>query len=194
VTVAGRVAFAMLPHLAVIHSASAQAAADVNPPPVPMEPVMDDKPAPSKATFDLERVQQLLPHRYPFLMVDRIVDVDGDNSAVGIKAVTVNEPHFQGHVPGRPVMPGVLLIEGIAQTAGAICSAIIGPDAAGRPPLVYFMSVDQAKFRRPVVPGDVVEYHVKKLRHRGGVWKFAGEARVDGQKVAEAVVTAMVVD
>jgi len=155
---------------------------------------MEDKAAPAKATYDMERLQRLLPHRYPFLMVDRIIDVDADNSAVGIKAVTVNEPHFLGHFPGRPVMPGVLLIEGIAQTAGAICSAIIGSRPDGSPPLVYFMSVDQAKFRRPVVPGDVVEYHVKKLRHRGGVWKFAGEARVDGQKVAEAVVTAMVVE
>jgi 3-hydroxyacyl-[acyl-carrier-protein] dehydratase len=159
-----------------------------------MEPAMDDKAAAPKTTFDLERLYQLLPHRYPFLMVDRIVDVDADNSAVGIKAVTVNEPHFMGHFPGRPVMPGVLLIEGIAQTAGAICSAMLAPNTSGKPRLVYFMTVDQAKFRRPVFPGVIVEYHVKKLRHRGGVWKFAGEARVDGQRVAEAVVTAMLVE
>jgi 3-hydroxyacyl-[acyl-carrier-protein] dehydratase len=163
--------------------------------PVLMEPVMEDKPAaPPKATFDMQRLQRLLPHRYPFLMVDRIVEVDGDNSAIGIKAVTVNEPHFVGHFPGHPVMPGVLLIEGIAQTAGAICSAAIGSDSGEKAPLVYFMSIDQAKFRRPVYPGVTVEYHIKKLRNRGGVWKFAGEARVDGQKVAEAVVTAMIVE
>jgi 3-hydroxyacyl-[acyl-carrier-protein] dehydratase len=159
-----------------------------------MEPEMEDKPAPpvARTSFDIERLFELLPHRYPFLMVDRIIEVDGDNSAIGIKAVTVNEPHFVGHFPGRPVMPGVLLIEGIAQTAGAICSAQFGGD--GKPRLVYFMSVDQAKFRRPVFPGVTIEYHVRKLRNRGGVWKFAGEAKVDGQKVAEAVVTAMIVD
>jgi 3-hydroxyacyl-[acyl-carrier-protein] dehydratase len=160
-----------------------------------MEPAMDDKAASSSTTtFDMERLQQLLPHRYPFLMVDRIINIDGDNSAVGIKAVTINEPHFMGHFPGRPVMPGVLLIEGIAQTAGAICSAVQEAGNPGRPRLVYFMTIDQAKFRRPVFPGVTVEYHVKKLRHRGGVWKFSGEARVDGQKVAEAVVTAMLVE
>ena len=156
---------------------------------------MDDKTATaSTTTFDMERLQRLLPHRYPFLMVDRIINVDGDNSAVGIKAVTVNEPHFMGHFPGHPVMPGVLLIEGMAQTAGAICSAALGVDKSDKPPLVYFMTVDQAKFRRPVFPGVTVEYHVKKLRHRGGVWKFSGEARVDGQRMAEAVVTAMLVN
>lgn len=156
---------------------------------------MDDKPTAPRSTtsFDLQRLQELLPHRYPFLMIDRIDEVDGDNSAVGIKAVTVNEPHFQGHFPGRPVMPGVFLIEGIAQTAGAICSATLDGGGPGTR-LVYFMSIDQAKFRRPVLPGVIVEYHVKKLRHRGGVWKFAGEARVDGQRVAEAVITAMIVD
>jgi 3-hydroxyacyl-[acyl-carrier-protein] dehydratase len=161
-----------------------------------MESTVEGKapsPAAAATSFDIARLHELLPHRYPFLMVDRIVNVDGDNSAVGIKAVTANEPHFQGHFPGRPVMPGVLLIEGIAQTAGAICCATLSRPR-GKPLLVYFMSVDQAKFRRPVVPGVTVEYHVKKLRHRGGVWKFSGEARVDGQKVAEAVVTAMVAE
>jgi 3-hydroxyacyl-[acyl-carrier-protein] dehydratase len=157
---------------------------------------MEEKAAAAAATttFDLARLHELLPHRYPFLMVDRIVEVDGDNSAIGIKAVTANEPHFEGHFPGRPVMPGVLLIEGMAQTAGAICTATFADRSGERPRLVYFMSIDQAKFRRPVVPGVIVEYHVKKLRRRGEVWKFFGEARVDGQKVAEAVVTAMIAD
>jgi 3-hydroxyacyl-[acyl-carrier-protein] dehydratase len=152
------------------------------------EEAMEGKPA-ARETFDINRLYQLLPHRYPFLMVDRIVEVDADNSAVGIKVISANEPHFQGHFPGRPVMPGVLLVEGMAQTAGAICSATLPPD---RRRLVYFMSIEQAKFRRPVFPGVTVEYHLQKLRHRGGVWKFAGEAKVDGQKVAEAVITAMV--
>jgi 3-hydroxyacyl-[acyl-carrier-protein] dehydratase len=166
-----------------------------------MESTMEEKATPARAspagttTFDIARLHELLPHRYPFLMVDRIIDIDGDNSAVGIKAVTVNEPHFVGHFPGRPVMPGVLLIEGIAQTAGAICSAtVLDERRGGKPLMVYFMSIDQAKFRRPVLPGVTVEYHVKKLRHRGGVWKFSGEARVDGHKVAEAVVTAMIAE
>ena len=148
----------------------------------------------SSTTFDFQRLLELLPHRYPFLMVDRIINVDGDNSAIGIKAVTANEPHFTGHFPGRPVMPGVLLVEGMAQTAGAICSAKAGANPSGKPLIVYFMSIDEAKFRRPVLPGMTVEYHVRKLRHRGSVWKFAGEAKVDGQLMAEAVVTAMIAD
>jgi 3-hydroxyacyl-[acyl-carrier-protein] dehydratase len=161
-----------------------------------MEREMEEKATSASATttFDIARLHELLPHRYPFLMVDRIVDVDGDNSAVGIKAVTANEPHFEGHFPGRPVMPGVLLIEGIAQTAGAICVANFSEGTGGRPRLVYFMSIDQAKFRKPVFPGTTVEYHVRKLKRRGEVWKFSGEARVDGQKVAEAVVTAMIAE
>jgi 3-hydroxyacyl-[acyl-carrier-protein] dehydratase len=139
-------------------------------------------------SFDLERILELLPHRYPFLMVDRIVDIDRDNSAVGIKNVTFNEPHFAGHFPGRPVMPGVLIIEGMAQTAGAICVASM---QSARPQLVYFMTIDEAKFRKPVVPGDVVEYHVKKLKQRRNIWRFAGEAKVGGTLVAEAIVSAM---
>jgi 3-hydroxyacyl-[acyl-carrier-protein] dehydratase len=148
---------------------------------------MDDKPTTLQA-FGIERLLELLPHRYPFLMIDRIVDVDGDNSAVGIKNVTFNEPHFTGHFPGRPVMPGVLIVEGMAQTAGAICVAAM---SAERPPLVYFLTIDEAKFRKPVVPGDVVEYHVRKLRQRRNIWRFAAEAKVGGTVVAEAVVSAM---
>jgi 3-hydroxyacyl-[acyl-carrier-protein] dehydratase len=151
---------------------------------------MDGAPA-TLESIDIQRLFELLPHRYPFLMVDRVVDIDGSNSAVGIKNVTINEPHFAGHFPGRPVMPGVLLIEGLAQTAGAICIRALN---ATTPPMVYFLTIDQCKFRHPVVPGDVVEYHVRKLRNRGNVWKFSGEVRVGGTKVAEAVIGAMISD
>jgi 3-hydroxyacyl-[acyl-carrier-protein] dehydratase len=142
-------------------------------------------------TIDIAELFTLLPHRYPFLMVDRIVDVDGDNSAVGIKNVTVNEPHFQGHFPGRPVMPGVLIIEGLAQTAGAIC---VHSMKSGVPQIVYFMSINECKFRKPVLPGDTVQYRVRKMRQRSNVWKFSGEAWVGDTKVAEAVVTAMLAE
>ncbi|MEX0852369.1 MAG: 3-hydroxyacyl-ACP dehydratase FabZ [Bauldia sp.] len=151
---------------------------------------MDDKTT-SLQSFDIQRILQLLPHRYPFLMVDRIINIDGDNAAVGIKSVTVNEPHFAGHFPGVPIMPGVLLIEGMAQTAGAICAAKLN---LTKPTTVYFMTIDQAKFRKPVGPGTTVEYHVHKLRNRGNIWKYRAEARVDGVKVAEAVVSAMIGD
>jgi len=143
-------------------------------------------------TADVARLLKLLPHRYPFLLVDRIVDMDGDNSAVGIKNVTINEPFFQGHFPEFPVMPGVLLIEGMAQTAGALCVASLGDDY--EPQLVYFMSIDRAKFRRPVTPGDTVYYHVHKMRNRGRVWRFKADARVDGQSVAEGEISAMIVE
>lgn len=141
---------------------------------------------------DISQIMAALPHRYPFLMVDRIREIRNDDSCVGIKNVTINEPHFLGHFPNHPVMPGVLLIEGMAQTAGALC--VLAQAAAGSPKLVYFMTIDGAKFRKPVVPGDTVEYHVQKIRRRSNIWKFAAEARVDGVKVAEAVVSAMLVD
>ncbi|MEM6463358.1 MAG: 3-hydroxyacyl-ACP dehydratase FabZ [Pseudomonadota bacterium] len=137
----------------------------------------------------IEKIMELLPHRYPFLLVDRIIDIDGDNSAIGIKNVTANEPHFTGHFPGNPVMPGVLLIEGMAQTAGAICARI----QAEKSELVYFMTIDNARFRKPVIPGNTVEYHVKKIKKRGTIWKFHCDALVDGAKVAEADVGAMIV-
>mgnify|MGYP001766614624 CR=1 FL=1 len=143
-------------------------------------------------TADIARVLKLLPHRYPFLMIDRIIDIDGDNSGIGIKNVTINEPFFQGHFPSFPVMPGVLLVEGIAQTAGAICVAKLGETY--QPQLVYFMTIEKAKFRKPVVPGDTVHFHVQKIRNRGPVWRFAGTAKVDGNLVAEAEVSAMIVD
>ncbi|WP_136661126.1 3-hydroxyacyl-ACP dehydratase FabZ [Nitratireductor sp. XY-223] len=138
---------------------------------------------------DLSEIMRLLPHRYPFLLVDKIIDIDADNAAVGIKNVTVNEPHFTGHFPENPVMPGVLLIEGMAQTAGAICARTQDSKAN----VVYFMTIDNARFRKPVIPGDRVEYHVKKLKQRGTIWKFHCEAMVDGAKVAEADVGAMLV-
>ena len=147
-----------------------------------------------KATLDsadIMRVMELLPHRYPFLMIDRIIEMDGDDSGIGIKNVTMNEPHFQGHFPKQPVMPGVLIIEAMAQTAGALC--VNHREEMGAPSLVYFMTIDKAKFRKPVVPGDTVYIHVKKVRNRSNIWKFACEAKVDGTKVAEAEVSAMLI-
>lgn len=147
----------------------------------------EDKPA-ALETLDILQVMKMLPHRYPFLLVDRVIDIDGDNSATGIKNVTVNEPHFQGHFPSQPVMPGVLIIEAMAQTAGVICVNSMEGDT---PSLVYFMTIDNAKFRKPVVPGDRLEIHVKKQKKRGNIWRFGCEAKVDGGVVAEAEITAM---
>jgi 3-hydroxyacyl-[acyl-carrier-protein] dehydratase len=144
------------------------------------------------AEIDIQRIVAMIPHRYPFLMIDRVVDVVPNESAVGIKNVSINEPHFQGHFPQRPVMPGVLIIEAMAQTAAVLVVQTLGPDAEGK--LVYFMSVDNARFRRPVVPGDSMRVHVKKERNRGNVWKFTGEAKVDGKLVAEATYAAMILD
>jgi 3-hydroxyacyl-[acyl-carrier-protein] dehydratase len=148
----------------------------------------DNKREASLETADLKEIMELLPHRYPFLLIDRIVDIDSGRSAVGIKNVTVNEPHFQGHFPGRPIMPGVLLIEGMAQTAGAIGIRALELD---KPAIVYFMTIDNAKFRRPVVPGDVVEYHVTLVKKRGMICRYSCVAMVGSEKVAEAEVTAM---
>ena len=141
---------------------------------------------------DIARILHAIPHRYPFLMIDRVVDVVRDRSAVGIKNVSVNEGFFQGHFPGHPVMPGVLIIESMAQTAAVLVVETLGADAAGR--VVYFMSVEAAKFRRPVVPGDQLHIHVTKVRNRGNVWKFSAVARVDGVSVAEATYAAMIMD
>lgn len=141
------------------------------------------------AAVDILKLLALLPHRYPFLLVDRIVAIDADNSATGIKNVTFNEPHFQGHFPSVPVMPGVLIIEAMAQTAGAICARKMGGGANSL--IVYFMTIDNAKFRKPVVPGDRLELHVRKLKQRGNIWRFACEAKVEGARVAEAEISAM---
>ncbi|WP_020178229.1 3-hydroxyacyl-ACP dehydratase FabZ [Methylopila sp. M107] len=141
---------------------------------------------------DIMQVLAALPHRYPFLLVDRIEEIDGDVSGVGVKNVTFNEPHFQGHFPGAPVMPGVLMIEGMAQTAGCMC--IAARTAKASPRLVYFMTIDKAKFRKPVVPGDVVRYHMTQIKKRANMWWFKGVAKVDGKTVCEAEISAMIVD
>jgi 3-hydroxyacyl-[acyl-carrier-protein] dehydratase len=143
------------------------------------------------STLDTQRILALLPHRYPFLLVDRIEQIVGDEFCVGIKNVTANEPFFQGHFPGRPVMPGVLLLEGMAQTAGAVCSLTLGGQAPQR---VFFLTIDKAKFRRPVVPGDRVEFHMRKLNQRKTMWWYRGEARVDGALACEAELGAMIAD
>ena len=164
---------------------------------------MLDMPAPAGGTMpdansdvlnsaDIVRLLELLPHRYPFLLVDRIIEMRADESCIGIKNVSFNEPQFQGHFPGKPVFPGVLIIEGMAQTAGALCVA--SQIANKKPPSkVFFMTIDNAKFRKPVEPGDVLRYHMTKLRSRRYMWWFRGEAMVDGALVAEAEVSAMLV-
>ncbi len=156
-----------------------------------MKHPMDDAPK-ALAAADIMRLLELLPHRYPFLLVDRILEMHGDEFGIGLKNVTINEPFFQGHFPGTPVMPGVLQIEGMAQTAGAMCMA--ARESTEQPQGVYFMAIDKAKFRRIVTPGDQLYYHLTKIRQRFNVWKYQGEARVNGETVAEAVITAMVTD
>ncbi len=141
---------------------------------------------------DTNRIMQMLPHRYPFLLLDRLLEVVPNESAVGIKNVTISEPFFQGHFPGAPVMPGVLIIEAMAQTAAAMVVHSAGSELEGK--LVYFMAVDQGKFRKPVTPGDALHIHVKRIQNRRNVWKFSCEAKVEGELCAEAVVTAMIFD
>ncbi len=141
-------------------------------------------------TLDVEHIKRLIPHRYPFLLIDRLTDIVVGQSAVGIKNVTANEPHFLGHFPSQPIMPGVLIIESLAQTAGALVAYSLGAEDQGK--LVYFMSVDGARFRKPVVPGDTIHLHVSKKQQRGAVWKFDGVAKVDGTVVAESTFTAMI--
>lgn len=140
----------------------------------------------------IERIMEMIPHRYPFLMIDKIIEMVVDQYAIGVKNVSINEHHFQGHFPGKPVMPGVLLIEAMAQTSAVLVVETLGKDAEGK--LVYFMSIDEAKFRKPVVPGDSVHIRVDKQQSRKNVWKFACVATVDGAKVAEAVICAMIVE
>ena len=142
--------------------------------------------------IDIQRIMELIPHRHPFLMIDRVIDVVANERATGIKNVSINEHYFQGHFPSRPVMPGVLIIEAMAQTAAVLVVHTLGPQAEGK--LVYFMSVDNARFRRPVFPGDVLHVHVMKQRHRANVWKFEGRAEVRGQLMAEAVFAAMIMN
>ena len=159
----------------------------------PKEPVTSKGGAKAELeTADIVEIMRLLPHRYPFLLVDKIIDMDGDRSAIGVKNVTVNEPYFQGHFPGNPVMPGVLLIEGMAQTAAVFSLLFLNEFQS--PPLIYFMGIDKARFRRPVVPGDTLHYHVEKIRNRGRVWRFRAQAAVDGESVAEAEFSAVIID
>jgi len=142
--------------------------------------------------IDINRIMEMIPHRYPFLMIDRVKGVVPDHQAVGVKNVTASEPHFQGHFPNHPVMPGVLIVEAMAQTAAVLVVETLGAEAEGK--LVYFMSVDSARFRKPVTPGDVLEITVTKIRSRGNVYKFEGKARADGVLMAEAVFSAMIMD
>ena len=147
--------------------------------------------APELGTADVARIMEMIPHRYPMLLVDRVVEIEAGVKAVGIKNVTINEPQFQGHFPENPVFPGVLLIEGMAQTGGILC--LIGMGASTARP-VYFMTIDEAKFRRPVVPGDTVEFHMSLLAQRRNMWWYRGEAKVKKHVVAEAKVGAMLLD
>jgi len=142
--------------------------------------------------IDVNGIMRRIPHRYPFLMIDRMTDIVLNESATGIKCVSIAEPYFQGHFPERPVMPGVLIVEAMAQTAAVLVVSTLGPEAEGK--LVYFMSIDKARFRRPVGPGDVVHVHVVKERNRGNVWRFTGSAKVEGKVVADAVFSAMIMD
>ena len=140
----------------------------------------------------IDRIMEMIPHRYPFLYIDAVKDIVPGISIVGVKNVTINEPFFQGHFPSFPVMPGVLIVEAMAQTSAVLVVETMGGDAEGK--LVYFMSVDQAKFRKPVRPGDTLTFHVAKEQNRGNVWKFKGKARVGDTLVAEAIFSAMIVD
>jgi 3-hydroxyacyl-[acyl-carrier-protein] dehydratase len=142
--------------------------------------------------IDIQRIMKMIPHRYPFLMIDKVVDVVANQRATGIKNISINEGYFRGHFPARPVMPGVLIIEAMAQTAAVLVVHTLGPESEGK--LVYFMSVDNARFRRPVFPGDRLDVHVTKQRNRGNVWKFEGQAKVGKNVMAEAVFAAMILD
>ncbi len=153
---------------------------------------MDSDVAVTGKSIDLERIMEMIPHRYPFLMIDKLIDVIPGASAVGIKNVTIGEPYFQGHFPSRPVMPGVLIIEAMAQTAAVLVVEALGVEAEGR--LVYFLSVDAARFRKPVVPGDTLHIHVEKQYKRGNVWKFKGEARVGDTLMADATFAAIIME
>ena len=142
-------------------------------------------------TADIQDIKRMIPHRYPFLLIDRVREIDLNKSAVGIKNVTFNEPHFQGHFPAQPIMPGVTIVEAMAQTAAVL--VVMTLDMVDNDMLVYFLSIDNCKFRRPVTPGDQLELHVRVVRGRGKLWRFRGEGLVDGKVVAEAEFNAMMV-
>jgi len=153
--------------------------------------MIDPTGAADQATeIDIARIMEMIPHRHPFLMIDKVIDVVANERATGVKNVSIDEHYFQGHFPSRPVMPGVLIIEAMAQTAAVLVVHTLGAESEGK--LVYFMSVDNARFRRPVFPGDVLHVRVSKQRNRGNVWKFEGRAEVRGQLMAEAVFAAMI--
>ncbi|EJF87583.1 (3R)-hydroxymyristoyl-[acyl-carrier-protein] dehydratase [Bartonella vinsonii subsp. arupensis OK-94-513] len=145
----------------------------------------------SLEAVDIEKLLSILPHRYPFLLIDRIVGIDGEQEAIGIKNITINEPHFTGHFPTKPVMPGVLILEAMAQTAGAISLLKLGNKQTN---LVYLMTVDHAKFRKPVVPGDQLKIHVRLLKKRSGMRRFSCVAKVEDVRVAEAEIAAMIIE
>lgn len=142
--------------------------------------------------IDVARVMEMIPHRYPMLLIDRVVDLVADESAIGIKNVTINEPQFQGHFPSRAIMPGVMIVEAMAQTAAVLTVYTLGAEAEGK--LVYFMSIDGCRFRRPVTPGDTMRISVRKDRSRGAVWRFKGEVHVDENLAAEATFAAIIID
>ena len=146
----------------------------------------------STGTADLERIMRMIPHRAPFLMIDRVRDIVNGESAVGLKNVSANEPHFAGHFPGKPIMPGVLIVEAMAQTAAVMVVETL--DMIDKGMLVYFMTVDKTRFRSPVTPGDVLELHVEVQRHKGNVWRFTGKGKVGDRLCAEAEFSAMIVD
>jgi len=152
---------------------------------------MDTETASKIPTIEVEEIMQMIPHRYPFLLIDRVKEIIPDSSAVGIKNVTMNEPHFQGHFPGAPIMPGVTIVEAMAQTAGVMVGTAL--DLADKNMLIYFMAIDRCKFRRKVIPGDVLEMRMTTLRGKPGgkVWKFGGVATVEGEMAAETEFTAM---
>ena len=141
-------------------------------------------------TAGIREILSVLPHRYPFLLIDKIVNIRGDEFGIGIKNVTANEPQFMGHFPGNPIIPGVLMIEGMAQTGGVMALTSVG----GTGKLVFFMTIDKAKFRKPVTPGDRIEYHMTKIAKKRNIWFYRGEAMVDGKLVAEAELSAMLAD
>lgn len=153
---------------------------------------MSEQSASAAVNIDITRIMEMIPHRYPILLVDRILEFVPNERAVGLKNVTFNEPHFQGHFPRFPVMPGVLIVEAMAQTAAIMVVQTLGKEAEGK--LVYFMTIDEARFRKPVVPGDSLHIHVQKTKQRGPVWKFKGEAMVGDTLCAEAEFSAMIMD
>ena len=142
--------------------------------------------------IDINQIMKMIPHRYPILLIDRVLEIEAGESATSLKNVTFNEPHFMGHFPGFPVMPGVLIIEAMAQTAALVVVDYLGKEAEGK--VVYFMTIDNARFRKPVTPGDSMHVHVEKVQSRGPVWKFKGTAKVDGKVCAEATFSAMITE